>query len=67
VWSPISPFEKEIQIILDNYFIHKKNGTRLAAHPHVFFHFMPTSASRLNQAEIWFGILSRKALRRVSF
>ena len=31
------------------------------------FHFTPTSASWLNQAEIWFGIFSRKALAGASF
>ena len=40
-------------------------GWRL--HPNVFFHFTPTSASWLNQVEVWFGILSRKALRGASF
>jgi hypothetical protein len=29
----------------------------------VQFHFTPTSASWLNQIEIWFGILTRKTLR----
>ena len=29
--------------------------------PNVHFHFTPTSASWINQVEIWFGILSRKA------
>ncbi|MCX5798771.1 MAG: IS630 family transposase [Proteobacteria bacterium] len=57
------PEEKEVHVILDNYCIHKKNETWLTAHPNVYFHFTPTSASWLNQVEIWFGILSRKALR----
>jgi transposase len=61
------PTEKEIHVILDNYCIHKKNDAWLAAHPNVSFHFTPTSASWLNQVEIWFGILSRKALRGASF
>ncbi|MGH8487552.1 MAG: IS630 family transposase [Gammaproteobacteria bacterium] len=61
------PQGKEIHVILDNYCIHKKNDAWLAAHPNVFFHFTPTSASWLNQVEIWFGILSRKALRGASF
>ena len=60
------PLEKEIHVILDNYCIHKKNAAWLAAHPNVFFHFTPTSASWLNQVEIWFGLLSRKALRGAS-
>ncbi len=61
------PAEREIHVILDNYCIHKKNEPWLAAHPKVFFHFTPTSASWLNQVEIWFGIFSRKALRGASF
>jgi len=61
------PQGKEIHVILDNYCIHKRNDTWLAAHPNVFFHYTPTSASWLNQVEIWFGIMSRKALRGASF
>jgi transposase len=57
----------EVHVILDNYCIHKKNDEWLAAHPNVSFHFTPTSASWLNQVEIWFGILSRKALKNASF
>jgi len=59
--------DKEIHVILDNYCIHKKCDAWLEAHPNVFFHFTPTSASWLNQVEIWFGIFSRKALRGASF
>jgi hypothetical protein len=33
----------------------------------VTFHFTPTSASWLNQVEIWFGIFTRKALSGASF
>src|SRR5271157_2159625 len=61
------PLGKEIHVILDNYCIHKKNDTWLSAHPNVFFHYTPTSASWLNQVEVWFGIMSRKALRGASF
>ena len=57
------PVGKEIHAILDHYCIH----AWLAAHPNVFFHFTPTSASWLNQVAVWFGILSRKALRGASF
>jgi transposase len=60
------PPEKQIHVILDNYCIHQKNEAWLAAHAHVFFHVTPNSASWLNQVEIWFGILSRKALRGAS-
>lgn len=59
--------DREIHVILDNYCTHKKNEDWLAQHPHVYFHFTPTSASWLNQVEIWFGIMTRKVLRGASF
>jgi transposase len=62
-----SPPDRELHVILDNYCTHKKCDPWLAQHPNVHFHFTPTSASWLNQVEIWFGILSRKALRGASF
>jgi transposase len=61
------PSDREIHVILDNLSTHKKNDDWLAAHPNVTFHFTPTSASWLNQVEIWFGIFSRKALAGASF
>jgi transposase len=61
------PEDREVHVIADNYCIHKKNDAWLAQHPNVHFHFTPTSASWLNQVEIWFGIFSRKALRGASF
>lgn len=62
-----TPQERQLHVILDNYCTHKKCDAWLALHPNVHFHFTPTSASWLNQVEIWFGILSRKALRGASF
>lgn len=61
------PSNKEIHVILDNYCTHKKNEEWLQKHPNVHFHFTPTSASWLNQIEIWFGIFSRKVLRGAGF
>ena len=61
------PEATEIHVILDNYCIHKKCDAWLAAHPQVSFHYTPTSASWLNLVEVWFGLLSRKALRGASF
>ncbi len=61
------PPDREMHVVLDNLSTHKKNDDWLAAHPNVRFHFIPTSASWLNQVEIWFGIFSRKALARASF
>ena len=59
--------DRELHVILDNYCTHKKCDAWLAQHPNVHFHFTPTSASWLNQVEIWFGIMTRKALRGASF
>lgn len=62
------PADQEIHVILDNYCTHKKNGDWLARYEgRVQFHFTPTSASWLNQVEIWFSLLTRKALRGASF
>ena len=62
-----APAAQEIHVILDNDSTHKKNDVWLAQHPNVHFHFTPTSASGLNQVEIWFGIFTRKSLRGASF
>ncbi|HEY8708071.1 MAG TPA: IS630 family transposase, partial [Burkholderiaceae bacterium] len=61
------PAGRQIHVILDNLNTHKKNDDWLAAHPNVTFHFTPTSASWLNQVEIWFGIFQRKTLKNASF
>lgn len=59
---------KEIHVILDNLKTHKpKNDRWLARHKNVYFHYTPTHASWLNQVEIWFSILTRRALRGASF
>ena len=59
--------DKQIHAVLDNLNTHKRNETWLAAHPNVHFHFTPTSASWLNQVEIWFSILAGQSLRGASF
>ena len=61
------PENQEIHVILDNYGTHKNCDEWLIAHSNVHFHYTPTSASWLNQVEIWFGILTRKALKNASF
>jgi len=58
---------QELHVILDNSNIHKKNEAWQALHPNVHFHYTPTSASWLNMVEIWFGLLTRKALRNGDF
>jgi len=59
---------KEIHVILDNLNTHKpKNDRWLSSHKNISFHFTPTHASWLNQIEIWFSILSRRAIKKASF
>ena len=59
---------REMHVILDNLNTHKPTHDRwLARHKNVHFHFTPTHASWLNQVEVWFSILSRKALAGASF
>jgi putative transposase len=63
------PQDLDIHLVLDNYGTHKHAKVRrwLAARPRYHVHFTPTYASWLNQVEIWFGIITRKAIRRGSF
>ena len=62
------PPRRELHVVADNLNTHKPKHDRwLATHPNVHLHFTPTHASWLNQIECWFSILSRRALRGVSF
>lgn len=58
-----------VHLIVDNYATHKHPRVQrwLAAHPRVQVHFTPTYASWLNQVEIWFHIITQKAIRRGTF
>jgi transposase len=60
---------KEIHVILDNLSTHTTPEVRqwLAENPHVTFHFTPVGSSWLNMIEIWFGIITRQAIRRGAF
>jgi len=58
---------RELHVILDNLNTHKSNEQWLKKHPKVHFHFTPTSASWLNQVEIWFSILQGQSLSGTSF
>src|ERR1700739_3282665 len=58
---------RKLHVILDILNTHKKNEHWLKAHPNVQFHFTPTSASWLNQVEVWFSILQGQALSGTSF
>ena len=58
---------RKLHVILDNLNTHKKNEHWHKAHPNVQFHFTPTSASWLNQVEVWFSILQGQSLSGASF
>ena len=53
--------------MVDNYATHKHQKVRLWLARHPRFHFTPTYSSWLNQVETWFGIITRKTIRRGSF
>jgi transposase len=57
---------KELHVIMDNLSTHAGDDVDrwLAKHPRVSFHYTPTGSSWLNQVEIWFGIITRQAIRR---
>lgn len=61
--------KRDLHVILDNSSTHKTPEVRAwqERHPRVHFHFTPTGASWLNMVEAWFGILTRKSVRRGSF
>src|SRR5690242_19306040 len=60
---------RRLHIVCDNYATHKHPTVKawLARHPRITLHFTPTSGSWLNLVEIFFGIITRQAIRRGSF
>ena len=60
---------QELHVVLDNYHTHKhaEINAWLARHPRITLHFTPTSGSWLNLVEVFFGIITRQAIRRGSF
>jgi transposase len=60
---------RELHVVLDNYHTHKHDDIAdwLAEHPRVTLHFTPTSGSWLNLVEVFFGIITRQAIRRGSY
>jgi len=59
----------ELHVVCDNYATHKHQNVKdwLAVNPRVTLHFTPTSCSWLNMVEIFFGIITKQAIRRGSF
>jgi transposase len=60
---------RRLHVVLDNYHTHKHDDVNqwLAKHPRITLHFTPTSGSWLNLVEVFFGIITRQAIRRGSF
>jgi transposase len=58
-----------LHIVADNYAAHKHPRVTawLARNPRITMHFTPTSGSWLNMVEIFFGIITRQAIRRGTF
>jgi putative transposase len=63
------PTTLEIHIIVDNYATHKHARVKrwFAQRPRYHIHYTPTYASWLNQVEIWFNIITQRAIRRGTF
>jgi len=59
----------KLHVVADNYATHKHPAVKawLAKNPRVTMHFTPTSGSWLNMVEIFFGIITRQAIRRGTF
>jgi len=58
-----------LHVVADNYATHKHPKVKnwLAQNPRVTMHFTPTSGSWMNMVEIFFGIITRQAIRRGTF
>ena len=63
------PPDLEIHLVVDNYATHKHPQIKrwLATHPRYQVHYTPTYSSWLNQVEIWFNIITQRAIRRGTF
>jgi transposase len=60
---------RQLHIVCDNYATHKHPAVRawLEKNKRITLHFTPTSGSWLNMVEIFFGIITRQAIRRGTF
>jgi putative transposase len=63
------PQDLDIHMVVDNYGTHKHLKVRrwLAARPRYHVHYTPTYASWISQVEIWFNIITQRAIRRGTF
>lgn len=63
------PTTLEIHLVVDNYATHKHPTVKrwLAIHDRWHVHYTPTYSSWLNQVEIWFNLITQRAIRRGTF
>ncbi len=63
------PEDLDIHLVVDNYRTHKHPNVKrwLAARPRYHVHFTPTYSSWLNQVEIWFNLITQRAIRHGTF
>jgi transposase len=63
------PRKLDIHLVVDNYATHKHPKVKrwLALHARWHLHYTPTYASWLNQVEIWFNLITQRAIRRGTF
>ena len=63
------PRTQDIHLVIDNYATHKHPTVKrwLAIHERWHVHYTPTYSSWLNQVEIWFNLITQRAIRRGTF
>jgi putative transposase len=63
------PRTLDIHLVIDNYATHKHPTVKrwLAIHERWHLHYTPTYSSWLNQVEIWFNLITQRAIRRGTF
>ncbi len=63
------PRALDVHLVVDNYATHKHPSVKrwLAIHDRWHVHYTPTYASWLNQVEIWFNLITQRAIRRGTF
>jgi len=63
------PKKLDVHLVVDNYATHKHESVRrwIAARPRFHIHYTPTYSSWLNQVEIWFNLITQRAIRRGTF
>jgi transposase len=69
VIDDVTPREKDLHLIVDNYATHKHPKVKrwLTRHPRFHIHFTPTSSSWLNMVERFFRDLTQNRLKRGVF